>query len=158
MEENAVRAENMQKYENYREQNLRLKKAMDNCFYLEALFIEYAIMEDRLTSILRYEGNSINSKKHVSIDRKLSKVETIAREKKGLAGRYFTVDLLNSIRAWKGKRNDLIHAMMKMHLSTEGLFDLATEGRQLQKDLCRLAQNYKRAVERKQKAEQAKAQ
>ena len=78
--------ENMQKYENYKEQMNRLKKAMTNAFYLEALFIEYAIMEDRAEAILRYEGNEINAKNgFVSIDRKLNKIIKIAEQKKILA-------------------------------------------------------------------------
>jgi hypothetical protein len=48
--ENQPLSANMQKYENYKEQMNRLKKAMANAFYLEALFIEYAIMEDRTES------------------------------------------------------------------------------------------------------------
>lgn len=43
-------ADNMQKYLNYKEQMGRLKKAIANSFYLEAIFIEYAIIEDRLES------------------------------------------------------------------------------------------------------------
>ena len=38
---------NQQKYENYKEQAIRLKKAINAKFYLEAVFIEYAIIEDR---------------------------------------------------------------------------------------------------------------
>ena len=72
-------------YENYKEQMNRLKKAMANAFYLEALFIEYAIMEDRAEAILRYEGNEINAKNgFVSIDRKLNKILKIAEQKKSL--------------------------------------------------------------------------
>ena len=47
---------NKKKQENYRIQCRRLKKAMDNAFYLEAVFIEYAILEDRADSVLAYEG------------------------------------------------------------------------------------------------------
>ena len=47
---------NQQKYANYTEQFRRLKKALDNGFNLEAMFIEYAIMEDRTESILRHGG------------------------------------------------------------------------------------------------------
>lgn len=39
--------ENLLKYENYKEQFTRLKSALNNGFNLEAIFIEYAIMEDR---------------------------------------------------------------------------------------------------------------
>ena len=65
---------NIQKQLNYREQFKRLDKALNNNFYLEALFIEYAIMEERTDSILRYEGNEIKVKDggFVSINRKLT--------------------------------------------------------------------------------------
>ena len=42
------------KYENYREQFKRLNKAIANGFNLEAMFIEYAIMEDRTETVLRH--------------------------------------------------------------------------------------------------------
>lgn len=45
--------DNMQKYANYKEQMGRLSKALTQGFFLEAIFIEYAILEDRLESILR---------------------------------------------------------------------------------------------------------
>ncbi len=38
-----VEISNIQKYENYREQMGRLKRALNSHFYLEAIFIEYAI-------------------------------------------------------------------------------------------------------------------
>ncbi len=140
--------ENMLKYENYKEQNIRLKKAMNNDFYLEAVFIEYAIMEDRTESILRYEGNTINSDGFVSIDRKITKIEKIAENKKGLARKYFTIEFMEQIRTWKNKRNGLIHALIKKNTTTQELIDLAEEGKLITKELCRLSTNYKRAVER----------
>ena len=45
---------NQQKYENYRDQFKRLNKAVASGFNLEAVFIEYAIIEDRTESILRH--------------------------------------------------------------------------------------------------------
>ena len=65
---------NIQKQLNYREQFKRLDKALNNNFYLEALFIEYAIMEDKTDSILYYEGNEIKVKDggFVTINRKLT--------------------------------------------------------------------------------------
>ena len=143
--------DNMLKYENYKEQNKRLTKALQNEFYLEAVFIEYAIMEDRTESILRYEGNTINSNGFVSIDRKITKIEKIAENKKGLARKYFTIEFMEQIRTWKNKRNGLIHALIKKNTTTQELIDLAEEGRQITKELCRLSTNYKRAVIRQAK-------
>lgn len=48
--------DNHQKYLNYCEQMKRLKKALGSGFYLEAIFIEYAVLEDRLESALRHAG------------------------------------------------------------------------------------------------------
>ena len=47
---------NMEKYNSYREQTGKFKKAMSLEFYYEAIFISYAIMEDRLISFLDHIG------------------------------------------------------------------------------------------------------
>ena len=140
---------NMQKYDNYREQFNRLKKALKNEFYLEALFIEYAIIEDRAESILRYEGNEIHSKDFVSLDRKLKKITKIAEQKKSLPNRYFSDDLIATVTNWKEERNKLIHALMKQKLTTQELSDFAHSGYKLTRELTDRARNYKRAVERR---------
>lgn len=151
--------ENMQKYENYKEQMNRLKKAMTNAFYLEALFIEYAIMEDRAEAILKYEGNEINAKNgFVSIDRKLNKILKIAEQKRSLPNKYFSDDLIERIAAWKEERNRLIHALMKQSLTTEELRLLAENGQALTRELCNRANNYKRAATRRSNTESKKTE
>ncbi|MCD7818407.1 MAG: hypothetical protein LUH07_05085 [Lachnospiraceae bacterium] len=143
--------ENQQKYYNYKVQMQRLKKAMDNQFYLEAIFIEYVIMEDRTASILRYEENTIKPKSEnefVSLDRKINKIIKISENKKGIARRYFSEEFMREISAWKDRRNSLMHALMKQKLTTEELRSFADEGEELVKKLSRLSQNYKRYLER----------
>ena len=54
--EEEVLSPNMQKYHNYQNQFSRLDKALKAEFYLEAIFIAYAIIEDRTESILRHTG------------------------------------------------------------------------------------------------------
>lgn len=147
---------NMQKYVNYKEQFKRLNSALKNHFYLEALFIEFAIMEDRTESILSYESNEIKSEKFVSIDRKLKKIKKIAEEKASLANRYFSDNLIDDLLDWKEERNRMIHALMKQALTTEMLETLALQGRALARELCNRSTNYKRAVlRRKEKGETA---
>ncbi len=149
-------APNMQKYVNYKEQFKRLNSALKNHFYLEALFIEFAIMEDRTESILSYESNEIKSEKFVSIDRKLKKIKKIAEEKASLANRYFSDDLIDDLLDWKEERNRMIHALMKQALTTEMLETLALQGKSLARELCNRSTNYKRAVlRRKEKGETA---
>lgn len=140
--------ENLQKFENYREQFKRLEKALLHQFYLEALFIEYAIMEDRTEAILRYEGNEVTGTRP-SIDRKLKKVIKIAEQKNSLPHRYFNDDFIQKSLDWKEERNRLIHALMKQCLTTRDLAGLAEEGKRLARELSKRATNYKRAVERR---------
>ena len=143
---------NKQKQSNYQEQFKRLDRALKQKFYLEAMFIEYAIMEDRCDSILGYENNQINSKNFVSIDRKLDKIKKIAEQKHSLPNRYFSDDLIDMIKLWKNKRNGLFHALLKKELTTKGLEKMAQEGYDLARQLCNKAGNYKRTLERKNKA------
>ena len=137
--------ENVQKYENYREQFIRLDKALKAGFNLEAIFIEYAILEDRASSILRYENNSIKPRgnRPPSIDAKLRKIKAIAREKKSLPNKYFQDEFIDQIVGWKEERNRMIHALLGQVLTTEELVSLAEEGKKLARELSNKAGNYK---------------
>lgn len=146
--------DNMQKYANYKEQMGRLKKALSHQFYLEALFIEYAILEDRLESVLRHSGKwNPKPDQHISIDRKITLVAKLAEEKKGLAKRYFAVELTESLKMWKEDRNRLIHALMKQSLHTEDLRKLSENGAELVKQLSGKTSLYNKALERQAKRE-----
>ena len=140
---------NMQKYANYTEQMGRLKKAMANGFYLEAIFIEYAVLEDRLESVLRHSG-SWNPKpnEHISIYRKVRLVQKLAEQKKCLASRYYTPELTDGILVWKEDRNAVIHMLLKQHLHTEDLLSIAERGQALAKLMCNKTTSYNRALER----------
>ena len=144
---------NDQKYLNYKEQFKRLDKALKYGFNLEAVFIEYAIMEDRAEAVLRYEGNEIHTKERqfVSIDRKLKKIKDIAREKKSLPNRYFTEEFIDEILSWKEERNGMIHAFMKKQLTTESIEAVALKGKDLARQMANKATNYRRSVERRNK-------
>lgn len=141
---------NIEKYGNYKEQMGRLKKAMDNHFLLEALFIEYAIMEDRCESILRHRG-VFNPEKHDTINKKLNRIAELVRNKKSLIRKYISDELIEEIKIWKEERNRLIHALMKQSLTSEELEQLAVQGQQIVKTLCSKTTSYKRALEREQK-------
>ena len=109
-------------------------------------------MEDRTSSILRYENNSIKPKgdQQPSLQRKLNKIKTIARENGSLANKYFQDPLIEQIIAWKEERNRMIHTLLNQQLTTEGLAALAEEGKDLARQLNNKAGNYKRAVQRRQ--------
>ncbi len=145
---------NTAKQDNYKTQFQRLKKAMDNAFYLEAVFIEYAIIEDRTESILAYEENTIvpkNEKEFISFKRKKNRIEKLAERKGSTIGRYFSDELLQQVQEWVDGRNSIIHALLKKNTTTEELRDFAEDGGKLCKELRNRANNYKRMVQRKEK-------
>lgn len=135
------------KYLNYKEQMVRLKKAMAAQFFLEAIFIEHAVMEDRLESILRHSG-VFNPERHNTIQAKLRRVSELRRAKKSLLNRSLSEELLQEIYQWKDERNRLIHALMKQDLHTEDLKEFALHGQQIVKELNAKTTNYRRALER----------
>ncbi len=149
---------NIQQYENYKEQFKRLNKAVDNNYYLEAIFIEYAIMEDRTESILRRGGLWDAYIKHrkghsITIDSKVKYIKNHAAQKGTLINKYFSDDLLEELLVWKEDRNKLIHILMKQALTTEILEELAFKGKAIARILTNRSKNYRRAVERATKNE-----
>ena len=154
---------NKQKCENYIIQLRRLKRAMnkDNAFYLEAIVIEYAIMEDRTTSILSYEGNEIIKKNNnfILLNEKLTKIANLANKTTSMPPwicRYFSDDnsnhLIERIRVWKRNRDAFTHSkLFRQITTTEELKGIAEDGANLCKELCNKANNYKRMVERHKK-------
>ena len=152
------KTENRLKYENYREQFKRLNNALHNGFILEAMFIEYAIMEDRTESILRHTGKwdvYMKSRKgrEPNIDSKIRYIQKIAEEKKTLPNKYFSDTLLNDILQWKEDRNRLIHALLKQQLEHGEVGELAAKGKQLADALRTRAGSYNRSADR-QKAKE----
>ena len=150
--------ENQLKFENYKEQFTRLKSALNSGFNLEAMFIEYAIMEDRTESILRHADKwdaYLKSRKgrDPNIDSKVKYIQKLAENRKDLLHRYFSDDLLNRILEWKEDRNRLIHALLKQQLEHNEIRALAEQGKQLVDELRKRAGNYNRAIDRRKARE-----
>lgn len=144
---------NMQKHLNYKEQFKRLNRALSNGFNLEAIFIEYAIIEDRTESIIRHSGcwdAYIRCRKghSVTLDSKIRFIQKNAECKKDLMHRYFADNVLEQLLDWKEKRNRLIHALLKQQLGDNDIYDLAVHGNDLVKVLRNKSGNYNRAIER----------
>ena len=143
-----------QKYENYREQFKRLNKALSNGFNLEAVFIEYAIMEDRTESILRHAEKwdaYIRSRKgrEPNIDSKVKYIKKLAENKNDELHRYFSDDLLERTLAWKDERNRMIHALLVQQLEHNQVSDLANQGNDIVKILRNRAGSYTRSIDKK---------
>ena len=141
---------NMEKYENYREQMGRLKKAIGSGFFLEAIFIEYAVMEDRLTSVLIHAGHWTSTPdEHVTINKKLHLIDKLRENKNNrLIHKYFPPELTDSVSAWKDKRNPYIHDLLNRKITTDDLEEFALKGQEIVKKLCNASTNYSRALQR----------
>ena len=152
MEEQAL-SPNMQKYHNYQTQFSRLNKALKAEFYLEAIFIAYAIIEDRTESILRHTGKweayeKSRKGRNLNLDSKIRYIQKIAEEKKSLANRYLADGTLQRIWEWKEDRNRMIHALLKQSLGDDELATLANTGSELAKNLRTKSANLNRAIQK----------
>jgi hypothetical protein len=150
----ANKSENMLKYENYKEQFKRLNRALLNRFNLEAMFIEYAIMEDRTESILRHAGKwdvYLKSRKgrEVNIDSKIKYIIKLAENQKDILHKYFSDDLFEQILTWKNQRNRLIHALLKQEHAHNEVLVLAEKGNELVKTLKSRTSTYNRKIDKK---------
>ena len=146
MERQEITIPGTQKYLNYKEQMVRLKKAMAAQFYLEAIFIEYAVMEDRLASVLIHSGKKCGEREGIAS--KIKKVVALGTGESSLAHRYFPNDYMASMMDWKRQRDTIIHNLMNQKLATEDLQIIALEGQQIVKQLNSKATNYRKAMER----------
>ncbi len=148
------KTDNQLKYENYREQFKRLNSALSNGFNLEAMFIEYAIMEDRTESILRHAEKweaYIKSRKgrDPTINSKVKYIQKLAAFNNDPLHKYFSDSLLDRLLVWKDERNRLIHALLKQQLEHNEVSELAAQGKQLVDELRNRANKYNRAIDRK---------
>ena len=148
-----VLSPNMQKYENYRNQFSRLDKALKAEFYLEAIFIAYAIMEDRTESVLRHTGaweayEKSRKNRGVTLDSKIRRIQKMAENKQHICHRYFSDDTLQQILNWKNTRNVMIHALLKQKLADGELATLAQAGSELARTLRTKTGNLNRAIQR----------
>ena len=145
--------DNQQKYENYKEQFRRLNRALANGFNLEAMFIEYAIMEDRTESILRHADlweAYIKSRKNrdATINSKIRYIQKRIESGNKLLAKYFSDDLLDRVLVWKEERNRLIHALLKQQFEHNEISKIASEGNELVKALRSRTGSFNRAIAR----------
>ena len=159
MEETTI-APNIQKFYNYQTQFSRLNKAINAEFYLEAIFISYAIIEDRTESILRHLGKwdayeKSRRGRNLNLDSKIRYIQKIAEEKTSLAHKYLADGTLQRIWDWKEERNRMIHALLKQALADGELAALANTGSELACNLRTKSNNLNRAIKKGEEAQAA---
>lgn len=123
---------NYEKNLKYRSLHEALTRALKSGFYYEAIFIEYAILEDRTSSILRHANVTINDP---TLNNKIKAIKFNRAFKDNYVKKHLTFELLDSVRDWKSKRNDLIHDLVTIPYSNEEIKNIALEGNEIVKKL-----------------------
>ena len=125
---------NYKKYLKYKDLMEKLKSALENEFYYEAIFIEYAVIEDRTSSILRHAKFSHESCEKELFD-KLRIIETSNKFNNDYVKKHLSKDLFDSIHNWRIDRNNLIHDLVNKPYSNEHIEKVAIRGYDLVKIL-----------------------
>ena len=104
--------ENAEKHRTYRENIRRFNTAMQQEFYFEALLIDYAILEDRLSSVLYHIG-ALDSR----MDRKIC--TKVKNQLRSLVGRYEKGDFKLTVTTISGKAQ-IVRAISRWAQETAG--------------------------------------
>lgn len=125
------------KKDKYSDLMLKLKNSIHEEFYYEAIFIVFAILEDRTESLLKHAHINIIKKDNqkFSLSEKLDKIKKDAIFQDDYIKKHLTNDLIQNIYNWKNKRNLLIHELINTEYCNSEIEELAKEGYELVKNL-----------------------
>ena len=124
---------NMEKYEVYKSMNENLSKAMRSEFYYQAIFIEYAILEDRCSSVLKYAGIKYRDKagRDIKVSAKLRKIADNPIFHVPYVRKRLPLELIMQLTEWKRDRDNLIHALAKIPYDHDSVKEIAERGQKL---------------------------
>ena len=130
---------NNEKRNKYANLMSKLNKATSNEYYYEAIFVEYAILEDRTSSLLKHakiKNEDIKTHREYSVAQKLRIIKKNKKFSNDLyIKKHITDELIDNLFAWKTKRNDLIHDLVIAPYDNEDVKNIALEGECLIKRL-----------------------
>ncbi|MAL82904.1 MAG: hypothetical protein CMF11_00925 [Idiomarina sp.] len=132
------------KYSKYRELISRIDSAIEDGFYLEATWIAYAILEDRLVSALKESGGGPSIR---MLGPKIGKIKS--RQTSSLKMRQaFFGDMIQRLSDWAKKRNALMHALADERLDVPAIDaeseSVALEGRELAREFSAACKRFKK--------------
>ena len=126
-------SKNIEKYETYKKMKSDLSKSMKAGFYYEAIFIEYAIMEDRCLSVLKHSGVKYvdNRGWELKLSAKLNKLKSHSAFSNPYIRKRITLEMIGDIEIWKRDRDVLIHNLAKIPYDHEQVKQIAERGQLL---------------------------
>lgn len=122
---------NVDKQSRYAALKVKLKKAIAGEFWLEACMIEYAMIEDRTSSILWYSKvckDPYSSNKKLA--NKLASIEFQIGKDHPIISCKVSQKTIEDIRKWKERRNDFVHRSCVLY-NEEIAKEIAIEGKRL---------------------------
>lgn len=122
-----------EKYEAYKAMKVNLKKSMNAEFYYQAIFIEYAIIEDRCLSVLKHAGVKYldNRGMELKLSSKLNKIRTNPAFTNHYVRKRIPEEFIVNIIDWKRDRDRLIHKLASIPYNHESVKEIAERGREL---------------------------
>lgn len=139
----------------------RQNNAYENDYFFESSWYSYAILEDRLVSLLRQTGGTTDANGNPlrMLGNKLEELKwrrntdadlkAVFPDHKNAAGTP-NHGRLNDLYVWKENRNRLIHGMADGTISLTDIdkmvYDLATDGLPLVRDFCSAAMRLKKRL------------
>lgn len=139
---------NYEKNLRYRSLHEALTRALKSGFYYEAIFIEYAIMEDRTDSILSHANVTL---KKSTLYNKINAIQSKKIFKDKYIEKHLNSELLTRVDNWRNKRNDLIHDLVTIPYSNEEIKNIALEGNEIVKKLSNKSTLVNRYLDKMQK-------
>ncbi len=138
---------NLEKRNKYAQLMKKLEEATNNEYYYEAIFIEYAIFEERTRAMFEHAQVPYKNKndKEYSIDKKLRTIKTNKYFQDQYIKKHITEELLDKIIDWKNQRNKLMHDIIKSNYDNEKVKNLSLQGECLAKKInskSQLVNNY----------------
>ena len=124
---------NMAKYEAYKTMHVDLKKAMGSGFYYQAIFIEYAIAEDRCRSALVFAGvKCVNNRgQELKLSAKINKLKSNSAFTAKYPRSRLTLELLDELYTWKQDRDALVHNLANIPYNDDAVREAAERGKKL---------------------------
>lgn len=145
----------MSKTQLYKDLLARMTKSNAEEFYLESSWIQYAIIEDRLNSVIRHaypERGTELLETLRGMDRKITHITDKIHPKDQDCATTVHKLLLKTITKWKDRRNDLMHEIESAGSYTmlqSRTKKLALEGVKHVNDICNRVRKYKEAVSKR---------
>ncbi len=120
----------MNKQNKYSNFMFKLNNATNNEYYYEAIFIEYAIIEDRTESLLKHakikyrEDNGQGFK----LAKKLDKIRSREEFQDIYIKKHIPNELLDKVKEWKNERDKLMHDIINVEYENENIKNIALTG------------------------------